>query len=203
MRKIDTNYYRDNIHQRARGRGNILLNGNNNNIHLSSAIAHPPKEVELRVIANIGIYIAFLGIVVATLFYILMVKVVGNLIKYDYISKEYWGAALIAVILIVGAFTIWVIVWTDKISFIIKTAHIVYKDKAITYNGRERKFYDEIWDIQRGEWFRKKVIYCYGVNINAKRPTYRLPLVFLNESEAKYLYDVFHTGKYLKGENNI
>lgn len=201
MRKIDPNYYRDNVHQRARGRGNILLNGSNNNIHLSSAITHPPKEVDLKVIANVGVYIAFFGMVVVTLFYLLTINVSTWLMKNKFISTDYLLLVIIISVLIIGAFAVWVILWTDKLSFMIKTAHIIYKDQAITYNGRDRKFYDEIWDIQRGSGSWSKVIYCYGINPNAKRKPYRLRLVFLNEEEAKYLYDVFHAGKYLKREN--
>lgn len=201
MRKIDPNYYRDNIHQRARGRGNVLLNGSNNSVHINSVLTHPPKEVELKVIANIGVYIAFFGVVTAGLFYVFAINVSTWIIKNKYVSADYMFFVYIVALLIVGAFTAWVILWTDKLSLIIKTAHVTYKDQAITYNGIDRKFYDEIWDIQRGSRSGSKVIYCYGINPNMKRKPYKLRLVFLNEEEAKYLHDIFHAGKYFKRGN--
>lgn len=198
MRKIDPNYYRDNIRQRARGRGNVLLNGSNNSVHINSVLTHPPKEVELKVIANIGVYIAFLGVISVGLFYVFAINISTWIIKSKYVSADYMFFVYLFALLVVGAFTAGVVLWTDKLSFMIKTAHVTYKNQAITYNGRERKFYDEIWDIERGNRSGSKVIYCYGINQNAKRKPYRLRLVFLNEEEAKYLYDVFHAGKYLK-----
>lgn len=178
------------------GNGSFVNQGNGDQInYITDLIVHPPKQIKLKAITNLGRVLIFIGILLSICFY----GYVMNITSY-FTGKIFFGYSADIIIylltfMIVSLFSVGMMSLTELLSFYFNSFHIVYEKGKIQYAGRERKFYDEIWDIKLGNFFTKKVIYCYGVNSDAMKQIYCLKLYFSDESEAKYIHDIFHAGK--------
>jgi len=84
---------------------------------------------------------------------------------------------------------------TDKIMRSYSWGHVVYLNGSLMVKGRERKFYDEIWDMKLSNlpWNKRTITY-YAVNPDTLKIYYNT-IKFMYHTEAKYVYDSFWSGK--------
>ncbi|PHR57262.1 MAG: hypothetical protein COA44_06070 [Arcobacter sp.] len=164
------------------------INGHQNNqagrdLTIHSSLVHnvkvSPKDIELKAIVNhdwivLSVYVASLALMWGFLY----VTIVSTTV-------------LILTSIVTGVGIVFLIEGTQKFMLKFSPWHIKYIDGKIILDGRERKFYEEIWSVSyRKNWIGNGIISFYGVNPNNNKP-YQRKIKFLYNAEAKYVHDCF------------
>lgn len=68
---------------------------------------------------------------------------------------------------------------------------VSYSDGRIKHDGNVDMFGKDIWDIEMRGWPTKRTLLIYTIR---KKP-YMMKLKFLHHAEAKYIHDLFHSGR--------
>lgn len=171
----------------------ISGNGNNQaggNITILSNLVHDvkvqPREIELKAIVNHDLVLLFVYIVSIVSVYVLLSTFI---VSTTFTILASTGTGVFVIFLIDGA---------QKFMMKYSSWHIKYVDGRITINGRERKFYEEIWSMSyKKTLIGNGIISFYAVNPDSNMP-YSRKIKFMNDAEAKYVYDSFMDGERMK-----
>jgi len=177
------------------------IHGNNNNqagrdINFFSHLASKPRNIEISPVKDYEHYYYILTTVVfvllaAIVFYVFHsfgVDPMGGMFFVVFIFSLF-----IAIVTVISSLD-----WTFK-KF--KWGHIKYKDGVFKYDGKEHKFYENIWSVElkRGINGKGKIEF-FGVHSKTNR-VYSVKLVLMRYNEAKYLHDIFWSGLRNQGEH--
>lgn len=149
-----------------------------------------PKNIELSAVKNYDPYY-YIG---SLMLFAVLMSIGLNIAKlFDIdILPDYTFLVLFCVSGGIAApFVIFLLDWAFK-KF--NWGHIKYKDGVIEYDGKQSRFYEDIWSIElkRGLLNKGKIEYFeIDAQTNRVRST---KIVLMKYYEAKYLHDIFWSG---------
>ncbi len=176
------------VAQEQGGRENTQINGNGNNhargnITINRNMVHDikvsPRDIELKAIVNHDLVVGFVYVVcIIAIYMFLNTMLISEFLK-------------LMISIVTGLFVFLLIDMSQKFMMKYSPWHISYIDGRITINGVERKFYEEIWNMQyKRSIIGNGIVSIYGVNPENNRP-YHHKLKFMHDAEARYVYDSF------------
>lgn len=174
------------------GHGNNQVGGN---LTILSSLVHSvnvsPRDIELKAIVNHDWIVGF-------------AYLVSILISWWFLHISMFSSTLkILFSVSVGMLVIFLIEGSQRFMLKYSPWHIKYTDGKITLDGRERKFYEEIWTLSyKKNWIGNGIIHFYGVNPNSHKP-YGRKIKFMHNAEAKYVYDSFNDEERITAYKNM
>lgn len=178
--------------QNTNGNNNLQLLGDNNSIHVDnnyvSSLRIEPKDIELKATVNSTLFTW------AIIFLDMFVFVgIGKLLRHVYPELNFNILFFIAVIATLFCSIVSVLL-LDKLLYKTRLWNVKYKDGVLTYEGKEYKFYEDIWDIKYKPSIFKigGTLTLYVINPSTKLP-FREDIKFSYDGRAKYVYDSFHS----------
>ena len=169
------------IKQAQDGEANTQINGDGNSItNMIGNVKVSPKGIELKAVVD-HFWLSFFIIAA------ICVLVISTTIYFQLRSLGIFLGVII------GALTVISLEFaTTNIMLKYTPWHIVYKDGVIKVGKRERRFYEEIWDMSyRRTIFGNGILTFYAVNPVGSQEPYERKLQFLKAVHAKYVYDSF------------
>jgi len=161
------------------GNGNNLAKRDINVFNIFGLLKPSQKNIKIVAIVNHG-WIAGLVFFIGVLIFIFLAEYTN----YSYLLVP----ASVATMLFVLAATVlskWIM---ERLSWY----HVEYFNAEIKIDGRSRKFYSEITDIEIKRGVLNSKLYVYGINPDVEFPRpYMLTVTFMLHSEAKYVYNSF------------
>jgi len=147
---------------------------------LVHSVSVPPRDIELKAIVNHDWVVGF-------------AYIVSVVLTWEFLQTNVFSTVLqILFSICVGMMVIFLIEGSQRFMLKYSPWHIKYRDGKITLDGRERKFYEEIWNLSyKKNWIGNGIIHFYGVDPNSHKP-YGLKIKFMRNAEAKYVYDSFN-----------
>jgi len=160
---------------------------NNNYVSLVKA---KPANIELMAIRNYRLLYFILASILAIIYFFLIFYLaftLGFRFNLDEDSSVVFTVFFITILLAAVSSIYGFETLLPKLSW----GRIEYKDKSINFKGKNRKFYDEIWDMKLTKtWIGDGKIEYFAVNRENSK-IYSHTIVFSNYAEAKYIYDSF------------